>query len=162
MANVCFFDMKAKGEQSNVYKFLYMLQSEMTVTKESLKNGEYNVRVFGQCRWSVLRGLIERANLPALSEKLSVETEIFGIDPGYPESVEHYYYKNGQGIIERPSEFDDYDLEEIKELVPEINLEEYETADDNGESYYKLKSGIEKDCRLDIDKEKINAQFTMP
>ncbi len=89
-----------------------------------------------------------------MSEKLSVETEIFGIDPGYPESVEHYYYKNGQGIIERPSEFDDYDLEEIKELVPEINLEEYETADDNGESYYKLKPGIEKDCRLGIDKEK--------
>ena len=39
MANVCFFDMKAKGEQRNVYQFLYMLQSEMTVTKESLDNG---------------------------------------------------------------------------------------------------------------------------
>ncbi len=116
MANICWYQIRAKGKKKNVYMIYHTMPccDDITIKSKKGNNNDYTLIFSGSCKWSL------DAYCDNSTNKLKIDVEEYvDEDGGLLKDVTDYWYytlKDKSKIydceIEAFTEYEDYDVEE--------------------------------------------------
>ena len=151
MANNCYYEMKVTGKKEDIDRLFNILKYKDEELKLARifsadlvdiedKGEESYAFIAGDCAWSVHSCMRtgegtyseytpELTNIRHLSEVLGLEIEIISDEPGIG-FCEHYYYKNGEELLNDCIDYPEFDVEDEEcDFEPFGDLVDFEYID---------------------------------
>ena len=161
MANIISFQMKVRGSRDQIDELYSFIPSDLQEDHREADENVVTEFVRGEANNDITGSFVKPENgvsLQELSKNLNLEVEVFGYDECEPYILEHFYYKNGEAIIE-DCVITIVQAWEVEEGEIEIDLSKYaymEEAD-----VYILKQEFSIPYEVDEDEEDLIFQFVM-
>ena len=172
MPNLCCYSMKIKGNKENVYEFhkrmrdydapnhLWRMFEADVYDEKDNEDGTIKIDVAGSCAWSIetccrASGYSDGVDLLEVNSRdLNLEIEIWSDESGMC-FQEHYFYKNGECLIDDCVEwneyyYDEYEYDSFEEFKRENDIPDDITEDDLEDGCYYHDGGFDNYCEFSI------------
>lgn len=172
MPNLCCYSMKIKGNKENVYEFhkrmrdydapnhLWRMFEADVYDEKDNEDGTITIDVAGSCAWSIetccrASGYSDGVDLLEVNSRdLNLEIEIWSDESGMC-FQEHYFYKNGECLIDDCVEwneyyYDEYECDSFEEFKRENDIPDDITEDDLEDGCYYHDGGFDNYCEFSI------------
>lgn len=161
MANIISFQMKVRGVQDQIDELYSFIPSDLREDNREVDGNAVTECVRGEANNDITGSFVKPENgvsLQELSKNLNLEVEVFGYDECEPYYLEHYYYKNGEAIIEECI-ITFVQGWEVEEGEVEIDLSKYDYMEEA--DVYVLKQEFSIPYEVDEEEEDFVFEFVM-